>query len=73
MKLDDDAMEYLCKNGWSPDLGARPLNRLIQNEILNRLAVMLLKGQIQDKETARVVLGEKGLRFYLTMNQKMWK
>lgn len=61
LKLDDDAMEYLCKNGWSPDLGARPLNRLIQNEILNRLAVMLLKGQIQDKETARVVLGEKGL------------
>lgn len=61
LKLDDDAMEYLCKNGWSPDLGARPLNRLIQNEILNRLAVMLLKGQIQDKETARVVFGEKGL------------
>ena len=73
LKLDDDAMEYLCKNGWSPDLGARPLNRLIQNEILNRLAVMLLKGQIQDKETARVVLGEKVWRFYLTMNQKMWK
>ncbi|CAI5755868.1 unnamed protein product [Candida verbasci] len=61
LHLDDSAMEYLCKNGWSPDLGARPLNRLIQNEILNKLAVMILKGQIKDKETAKVVLGEKGL------------
>lgn len=61
LHVDDDALEYLCKNGYSSDLGARPLNRLIQQEILNRLAVLLLKGQIKDKETARVTLGEKGL------------
>ncbi|EGW33938.1 heat shock protein Hsp104 [Spathaspora passalidarum NRRL Y-27907] len=61
LNLDDAALEYLCKNGWSPNLGARPLNRLIQSEILNKLAVLLLKGQIRDKETAHVVLGEKGL------------
>lgn len=61
LELDDAALEYLCKNGYSPDLGARPLNRLIQNEILNRLAVFLLKGQIKDKETAHIILGSKGL------------
>ncbi|CAK9437236.1 uncharacterized protein LODBEIA_P16140 [Lodderomyces beijingensis] len=61
LSLDDAAMEYLCKNGWSPDLGARPLNRLIQQEILNKLAILLLTGQIKDKETAKVVLGNKGL------------
>lgn len=54
LSVDDAALGYLCDHGWSPDLGARPLNRLIQNEILNKLAVMLLKGQICDKETARV-------------------
>lgn len=61
LSLDDAAMDYLCKNGWSPDMGARPLNRLIQNEILNKLAILLLRGQIKDKETAKVVLGNKGL------------
>lgn len=61
LDVDDSALEYLCTNGYSPDLGARPLNRLIQREILNKLAVMLLKGQVRDKEIARVVCTENGL------------
>lgn len=61
LHLDDAALEYLCTHGYSPDLGARPLNRLIQREILNKLAILLLKGQIKDKETARVVCNDKGL------------
>lgn len=61
LEVDDAALDYLCVNGYSSDLGARPLNRLIQTEILNRLAVLILKGQIKDKETAKVVLGMKGL------------
>ncbi|KAI5962448.1 HSP104 [Candida pseudojiufengensis] len=61
LDLDQAAIDYLCKHGWSPDLGARPLNRLIQSEILNKLAIYLLRGQIKDKETARIVVGDKGL------------
>lgn len=61
LDVSDEALEYLCTHGYSSDLGARPLNRLIQSEVLNRLAILLLKGQIRDKETARVVLGKKGL------------
>ncbi|CUM64457.1 uncharacterized protein PRCAT00002061001 [Priceomyces carsonii] len=61
LDVDDAALDYLCKNGYSSDLGARPLNRLIQNELLNRLAVLLLKGKVRDKETARVTIGPKGL------------
>jgi ATP-dependent Clp protease ATP-binding subunit ClpA len=57
-KLDitDDAVDYLAKNGYTEDLGARPLNHLIEREILNRMAVLVLKGQIKDKETVKVVL-----------------
>ncbi|CAK7913355.1 heat shock protein 104 [[Candida] anglica] len=61
LDVDDAALDYLCREGYSPDLGARPLNRLIQSELLNKLAVLLLKGQIKDKETARVTVGSKGL------------
>jgi hypothetical protein len=42
--------------GYSPVYGARPLSRLIEKEILNRLAVLILRGQIKDGEVARVVL-----------------
>ncbi|KAF8000973.1 hypothetical protein HF325_004762 [Metschnikowia pulcherrima] len=61
LDVDDAALEYLCNNGYSPDLGARPLNRLIQREVLNKLAILLLKGQIKDKETARVTCTDAGL------------
>ncbi|CUS22990.1 LAQU0S07e04830g1_1 [Lachancea quebecensis] len=56
LELAPDAKNYLARNGYSEDMGARPLNRLIQNEILNRMAMRILKGQIKDKETVRVVL-----------------
>ncbi|WPK25631.1 hypothetical protein PUMCH_002954 [Australozyma saopauloensis] len=61
LEVDDAALEYLCDNGYSPDLGARPLNRLIQSEVLNKLAILLLKGQVRDKETARVTCTSSGL------------
>ena len=62
LKLDDLALEYVCKHGYSMDLGARPLNRLIQNSILNPLAVMLLNGQVDDKEDVHVTVDGKGLK-----------
>lgn len=56
-KLDvsDEAKDFLAENGYTEDLGARPLNHLIQAELLNKLAVLILKGQIKDKERVRVV------------------
>lgn len=57
-KLDvsPEAKDFLTKYGYSDDMGARPLNRLIQNEILNKLAMRILKGEIHDKETVKVRL-----------------
>jgi ATP-dependent Clp protease ATP-binding subunit ClpB len=50
------AKDYLGSAGYSPAYGARPLARLIEKEVLNRLAVLILRGSIKDGETARVVL-----------------
>ncbi|MCJ1289045.1 Heat shock protein hsp98 [Xylographa carneopallida] len=52
----DDVKDYLGAAGYSPAYGARPLARLIEKEVLNRLAVLILRGGIRDGEVARVVL-----------------
>lgn len=58
VKIDCDnaVKDYLGSAGYSPAYGARPLARLIEKEILNRLAVLILRGAIKDGETAKVVL-----------------
>jgi len=53
---DEEVKDYLGAAGYSPAYGARPLQRLIEKEILNRLAVLILRGAIRDGETAHVVL-----------------
>ncbi|KAI4134496.1 MAG: hypothetical protein LQ347_001476 [Umbilicaria vellea] len=55
---DDEVKNYLGSAGYSPAYGARPLARLIEKEVLNRLAVLILRGSIKDGEVARVVLQE---------------
>ncbi|KAK9450601.1 P-loop containing nucleoside triphosphate hydrolase protein [Limtongia smithiae] len=60
IEVDDTAKDFLCEHGYSKDLGARPLNRLIQNEVLNKLAVLILRNQVRDNEIAKVVLSSNG-------------
>lgn len=52
--LDDDAKNYLVSIGYSPQYGARPLNRAIQTELLNPLSVMILSEQVLPGETIQV-------------------
>ena len=55
---DDKVKDYLGAAGYSPAYGARPLSRLIEKEVLNKLAVLILRGSIRDGEVARVVLDD---------------
>lgn len=41
-------INYLAKKGFDPQYGARPLKRLIQNEILNELALQMIKKDVKD-------------------------
>jgi ATP-dependent Clp protease ATP-binding subunit ClpA len=54
--LSPEVKDYLGAAGYSPAYGARPLARLIEKEVLNRLAVLILRGSIRDGEVARVEL-----------------
>lgn len=56
ISVSDEAKDYLGNAGYSPAYGARPLARLIEKEVLNRLAILILRNSIRDGETARVEL-----------------
>jgi len=51
IELSDSAKEYLIDKGYNPTYGARPLKRVIQNEIETRLARMILAGDIKEGST----------------------
>ncbi len=56
IKVTDHALNYLAKEGFDPQYGARPLKRVIQKGLVNDLAKMLLAGNINPKEV--VVIDE---------------
>jgi ATP-dependent Clp protease ATP-binding subunit ClpB len=46
LEFSDYLLEYLAENGFDPQFGARPLKRLIQKEIVNKLSKKILAGDI---------------------------
>lgn len=54
--VSDEAKDKLGNAGYSPAYGARPLARLIEKEVLNKLAVLILRNSIRDGERARVAV-----------------
>ncbi|WP_010534228.1 ATP-dependent chaperone ClpB [Brachybacterium squillarum] len=58
--VDDAATEWLAEVGFDPLYGARPLKRLVQKEIGDALARMILRGEVHDDETVLVTRAESG-------------
>lgn len=56
IQCTEEVKDYLGAAGYSPAYGARPLGRIIEREVLNRLAVLILRGSVRDGEDARVVM-----------------
>ena len=64
MTATEDAINYLTNKGYDPSFGARPLKRVLQQEVLNKLSKEILAGNINDNE--RITLDyfdESGLVF----------
>ena len=47
LEISDEALSYLAKEGYDPHYGARPLNRLIQNKILNPVASYIISNGVK--------------------------
>ncbi|MGH7032136.1 MAG: AAA family ATPase, partial [Stellaceae bacterium] len=62
LAVDNKAKEWLAEIGYDPVYGARPLKRVIQRQLQNPLAEMILAGRIADGETVKVTTsGEDSL------------
>jgi len=60
IELTDKARAALGEKGYDPVYGARPLKRVIQQEIQNPLAMRILSGEIKEGETVKVDVDAKG-------------
>jgi ATP-dependent Clp protease ATP-binding subunit ClpB len=60
LDVDPAAREWLAIEGFDPAYGARPLRRLVQREIGDKLARLLLAGEVHDGDTVRVTRGADG-------------
>ena len=61
LSLDAAAREYLGSQGYDPVYGARPLKRVIQKQVQDRLATMLLEGAIHDGDHLTITGHDLGL------------
>lgn len=55
-EISDEALMYLAKEGYDPHYGARPLNRLIQNKILNSVATYIISNKTKKGDKVMVTL-----------------
>ena len=60
LSLTDAARTRLANEGFDPDYGARPLKRVIQRELGDRLAMAILDGTVTEHSTVTVDVGEDG-------------
>ena len=61
--ITQEAKKYLAKKGFDPAYGARPLKRIIQNEILDELALQIIEGKIKEGEKIKINLEKERLVF----------
>lgn len=63
LKYTPEAIEYLSEKGYDPHFGARPLKRVIQNEVLNPLSKEIIKGNIKNTTILLDYFKEHGIIF----------
>ena len=63
LKLSDEARTYLADKGYDPSLGARPLRRVIQNEVEDALSEALLGGRFEAGDKVLIVVEDDTIGF----------
>lgn len=61
LEIDEKAKSYLAEHGYDPSYGARPLNRVIQKELMNPLAKYMIEGTVRAGETVKITADDRRL------------
>ncbi|MBE6452824.1 MAG: ATP-dependent chaperone ClpB [Alphaproteobacteria bacterium] len=61
LRVTDTAFIWIVNNGYDAVYGARPLKRLLKNQIENKLALKILDGAITDNDTADIIVQDGAL------------
>lgn len=69
-KISDEALNLLAREGYDPHYGARPLNRLIQNKILNSVASYIISNGVKKGDTVSVTVKNNELMIEKGRNLK---
>jgi len=68
--IENEAIEWLAEKGYDPAYGARPLKRVIQKELQDRLAEEILMGHIADGSHVEIMAGSDRLNLTQTKLEK---
>ena len=63
LRVTDDAISYIAKEGYDPQFGARPVKRALQRLVLNELSKSIISGRIDQKRPVIVELRDGELHF----------
>ena len=63
LKLQASALKLLSQHGYDPEMGARPLRRTLQTEVEDKLAELLLKGELEAGKTLKIGVKAGQLKF----------
>jgi ATP-dependent Clp protease ATP-binding subunit ClpB len=64
VELSEDAKELLANLGYDPSFGARPLRRVIQKRLVDRLALAILEGHFVEGDVVEVDVADGDLEFH---------
>jgi ATP-dependent Clp protease ATP-binding subunit ClpB len=69
LHLSEDALDLIAAEGYDPIYGARPLKRVIQKEVQNELARLILEGRVHDG--SRVTVSTESSRLHFTWDDEI--
>jgi ATP-dependent Clp protease ATP-binding subunit ClpA len=68
LKIEDSAIDYLIENGYDREMGARPLNRVIDDKIKTPLSKAILFGELKNGGCVRISAGKDIVLEYETVD-----
>ncbi len=69
LEAEDNVLEHLGNIGFDPQFGARPLKRVLQREILNKLSKDILSGKVKKDAVIGVTLGDNNKIEFINLDE----